>query len=67
MWGPMIAVGLVLSLLMAMSWKNLVGSANEVDFSFFKSQLEKSNVDEVTQSGSHMTGKWKIKIGRAHV
>ena len=60
MWGPMIAVGLVLSLLLAMSWKNLVGSANEVDFSFFLAQLEKSNVSEVTQSGSHITGKWKI-------
>ena len=60
MWGPFIAIGLVLSLLLAMSWRNLVGAANEVDFSFFRSQLEKSNVAEVTQSGGHITGKWKI-------
>ncbi len=59
MWGPFIAIGLVLSLLMAMNWKTLVGAANEVDFSFFRSQLEKTNVAEVTQSGGHITGKWK--------
>ena len=60
MWGPFIAIGLVLSLLLAMSWRNLVGAANEIDFSFFRSQLEKSNVAEVTQSGGHITGKWKF-------
>ena len=59
MWGPFIAIGLVLSLLMAMNWRNLVGAANEVDFSFFRLQLEKTNVAEVTQLGGHITGKWK--------
>ena len=57
---PMIAVGLVLSLLLTMSWRNLIGSANEVDFSLFWTQLQKSNVAEVTQSGGHIVGKWKI-------
>ena len=39
MWGPVIAIGLVLSLLLAISWKNLIGAANEVDYSFFWKQL----------------------------
>ncbi len=60
LWGPAIVIGLVLSLLLAMSWKNLVGAANEVDFSFFLKQLQSKNVAEVTQTGSHVTGKWKM-------
>ena len=52
-------IGLFLSLMLAMSWKNLVGSANEVDFSFFWKQLEASNISEVTLTASHVTGKWK--------
>lgn len=51
-------IGLVLSLLFAMSWKNLIGAANEVDFSFFLKQLQSKNIAEVTQTGSHITGKW---------
>ena len=60
LWGPAILIGLFLSLMLAMSWKNLVGSANEVDFSVFWKQLEASNVSEVALTGSHATGKWKV-------
>lgn len=52
-------IGLVLSLLLAMSWKNLIGAANEVDFSFFLKQLQKGNVVEVVTTGNQVNGKWK--------
>jgi cell division protease FtsH len=49
----------LLSLVLAMNWKSLIGSANEVDFSFFWKQLEEDNVSEVTLTGTHVTGKWR--------
>ncbi|MBC7818886.1 MAG: ATP-dependent metallopeptidase FtsH/Yme1/Tma family protein, partial [Planctomycetaceae bacterium] len=62
LWGPAILIGLFLSLMLAMSWKNLVGSGNEVDFSVFLKQLTAGNVSEVTLTGSHATGKWKVVL-----
>lgn len=60
LWGPVIVIGLVLSVLLAMSWKNLIGAANEVDFSFFLKQLHSQNVAEVTTTGNQVNGKWKV-------
>ena len=60
MWGPVIVIGLVLSLLLAMSWKNLIGAANEVDYSFFWKQLQSQNIAEVTTTGLQINGKWKV-------
>ena len=60
LWGPVIVVGLVLSLLMALSWKNLIGTTNEVDYSFFWKQLQDNNVAEVTSTGYQINGKWKV-------
>ncbi len=62
LWGPAILIGLFLSLMLAMSWKNLVGSGNEVDFSVFMKQLTAGNVAEVTLTGSHAAGKWKVIV-----
>jgi len=60
LWGSAILIGLFLSLLLAMNWKTLISSANQVDFSFFWKQLEATNVAEITLTGSHATGKWKV-------
>jgi cell division protease FtsH len=45
--------------MLAMNWKSLLGSANEVDFSFFWKQLQENNVSELTLTGAHVTGKWR--------
>ena len=60
LWGPVIVIGLVLSLLLAMNWKSLIGAANEVDFSFFLKQLQTQNISEVTTTGNLVNGKWKV-------
>ncbi len=60
LWGPAILIGLFLSIMLAMNWRNLIGSGNEVDFSLFWKHLESNNVAEVTLTGSHVTGKWKV-------
>ncbi|MFM9960386.1 MAG: ATP-dependent zinc metalloprotease FtsH [Planctomycetaceae bacterium] len=65
MWGPVILIGLFLSLMLAMSWKNLLGSGNEVDFSVFWKQLVASNVAEISLTGSHASGKWKVALDAA--
>jgi cell division protease FtsH len=60
LWGPVILIGLFLALMLAMSWRNLVGAANEVEFSFFWKQLAAGNVSEITLTGAHANGKWRV-------
>ncbi len=59
-WGPVLLIGGLLALLMVWSWKNLGSSGSDIDYNFFWKQVENAdNVDEVTFSGTQITGRWK--------
>ncbi len=59
-WGPILVIGGLLALLMVWSWKNLGSSGSDIDYNFFWKQVEDANnVDEVTFSGTQITGRWK--------
>ena len=58
-WGPILLIGVVLTLLLIFSWRPFSNTGPEVDYNFFWKQLDADNIAELTFSGPQVTGKWK--------
>ena len=58
-WGPVILIGGFLALMVALSWKGLSGTSNDIDLNLFWKQLEADNISELNFAGAQVSGKWK--------
>ena len=58
-WGPILLIGVVLTLLLFVNWRPFNSSGPEVDYNFFWKQLDADNIAELTFTGPLVNGKWK--------